>query len=70
MKQPSDNLFPDKKWDSISGLQRFSCESMATVFGIFISHPDTRYAQQGAWAAFDELQRIERELSRFIENSE
>jgi thiamine biosynthesis lipoprotein len=43
---------------------------MATVFEIFILHPDARYARQAAYAAFDELDRIERELSRFVENSD
>jgi thiamine biosynthesis lipoprotein len=43
---------------------------MATTFEIFIQHPDGRYAEQAAWAAFDELDRLEAELSRFIENSD
>ena len=70
MKKQPDILFFDNSWDSISGLQRYSFESMATVFEIFILYPDTNYAKQAAWAAFDELQRIERQLSRFIENSD
>ena len=51
-------------------LQRFSHRAMATTFEIFAVHEEGRYAQQGAWAAFDELNRIEQELSRFIENSD
>lgn len=49
---------------------RFSHEAMATVFEIFISHEDDAYAQQAAWETFRELNRIEQELSRFIENSD
>lgn len=43
---------------------------MATVFEIFIAHPDPEYSNQAAREAFDELDRLERELSRFIENSD
>lgn len=49
---------------------RFSHEAMATTFEIFIPHEDTRYAQQAAWEAFDEIDGLEAELSRFIENSD
>jgi len=43
---------------------------MATVFEIFIAGDDASYAGQAALAAFDELDRIEQDLSRFIENSD
>ncbi|MEW6237216.1 MAG: FAD:protein FMN transferase [Candidatus Omnitrophota bacterium] len=43
---------------------------MAAVFEIFVSHPDASYAAQAARAAFDELDRLEGELSRFIESSD
>lgn len=56
--------------DSISGARRFSHEAMATIFEVIILHPDAHYAEQAAWAAFDELERLEAELSRFIENSD
>jgi thiamine biosynthesis lipoprotein len=56
--------------DSISGAKQFSHEAMATTFEIFIVHPEARYAEQAACAAFDELDRLEAELSRFIENSD
>jgi len=49
---------------------RFSHEAMATVFGIHCVHADARYASQAAHAAFDLVDRLERELSRFIENSD
>ena len=56
--------------DSISGAHRFSHNAMATFFEIFIVHGDGRYAGQAANAAFGELDRLEAELSRFIENSD
>ncbi len=49
---------------------RFSHNSMATVFEIFVIHDDAGYAEQAAWKAFRELDRLELELSRFIENSD
>jgi thiamine biosynthesis lipoprotein len=55
---------------SIPGLQRFSHNAMATVFEIFVLYPDALYARQAAYAAFDELDKLEAELSRFIENSD
>ncbi len=53
-----------------TGSHRFCHKAMTTTFEIFTVHTDARYAQQAAWAAFDELDRLERELSRFIENSD
>ncbi len=49
---------------------RYSHDAMATTFEIFIVHKDSDYAEQAAWAAFDELDRLEQELSRFVENSD
>ena len=49
---------------------RFSHNSMATVFEVFIIHDDAGYAEQAAWEAFRELDRLELGLSRFIENSD
>ncbi|UCC22438.1 MAG: FAD:protein FMN transferase [Planctomycetota bacterium] len=67
--QPEISFF-SSNWDAIEGIQRFSHEAMATTFEIFTLHPDKRYAEQAAWAAFDELDRLEAELSKFIENSD
>jgi thiamine biosynthesis lipoprotein len=52
------------------GALRFAHQAMATEFEIFCVHADREYAQQAAWAAFDLLDRLEKELSRFIENSD
>jgi thiamine biosynthesis lipoprotein len=52
------------------GARRFGHQAMATEFEIFCVHPDGDYAQQAARAAFDLLDRLESELSRFIPNSD
>ncbi|MFC1724578.1 FAD:protein FMN transferase [candidate division KSB1 bacterium] len=49
---------------------RFSFNAMATVFEIIMIHDDRKYAEQCAHQAFTELDRLEQELSRFIENSD
>lgn len=43
---------------------------MATVFEVYAVHPDQRYAAQAAEAAFDLVDHLERELSRFLPNSD
>lgn len=48
----------------------FEHEAMATTFGIFISGQEPRYARQAAAAAFRELDRLESELSRYVESSD
>jgi len=44
--------------------------AMATVFEIRCASPDERLARQAASAAFDVVDRLEQQLSRFIENSD
>ena len=51
-------------------VRRFSHEAMATVFEVHAVHPDESYAAQAAQAAFDLVDRLERELSRFLTNSD
>ena len=51
-------------------VRRFSHDAMNTVFEVYAVHPDERYAAQAAQAAFDLTDRLERELSRFIPNSD
>ncbi len=48
----------------------FCHRAMATEFELFIEHPDSVYAANAARAAFDELDRLESLLSRFIPNSD
>lgn len=49
---------------------RFSHNAMATIFEIFIIADDAKYAQEAAFEAFAELDRIEQDLSRYIDNSD
>lgn len=51
---------------------RFTCHAMATTFDVFINHEDAdaTYAAQAANAAFDEIRRLEDELSRFRASSD
>jgi FAD:protein FMN transferase len=51
-------------------VHRFSHEAMATTFEVHADHPDGRYAAQAAHAAFDLLDRLEGDLSRFRPNSD
>ena len=55
---------------TIQDAHHFAHEAMATVFEIYISDDDERYARQGAQAAFAEVDRLELEMSRFISNSD
>ena len=54
----------------LGDVRRFSHEAMDTVFEVYAVHPDERYAAQAAQAAFDLADRLERELSRFLPNSD
>ncbi|MHC4266182.1 MAG: FAD:protein FMN transferase [Planctomycetota bacterium] len=56
--------------DSVPNLHRFSHEAMATTFEIFIQNEDSDYSKKAAIAAFDELDKLEQQLSRHIENSD
>lgn len=55
---------------AVPGMKRFSHEAMATTFEVVVVHEDEHYAAQAAAAAFEEVDRLEGELSRFIENSD
>jgi FAD:protein FMN transferase len=52
------------------GAHRFSHAAMATVFEVHCVHADARYAAQAAQAAFALVDRLEQEMSRFLENSD
>src|SRR3954466_5045275 len=49
---------------------RFSHEAMATVYEVYAVHADRQYAAQAAQATFDLVDRLERDLSRFLPNSD
>jgi thiamine biosynthesis lipoprotein len=48
----------------------FHHEAMATTFAIVIADHPAEYARQAAAAAFRELDRLESELSRYVESSD
>jgi thiamine biosynthesis lipoprotein len=48
----------------------FSHEAMATTFSVFVAGVPAEYARQAAAAAFRELDRLENELSRYVESSD
>lgn len=50
--------------------RQFRHQAMATVFGIFPVHDNTTYAAQAAQAAFQLIDRLEQELSRYQPNSD
>jgi thiamine biosynthesis lipoprotein len=54
----------------LGDVRRFSHEAMATVFEVYAMHRDERYAAQAAQAAFDLVDRLENDLSRFRSNSD
>lgn len=59
---------PDKS--QIANLLKFSHQAMNTTFEIFVQHADGTYAGRAARAAFREIDRLEAQLSRFVENSD
>lgn len=68
-KKP-ETTFVRSDWAAVANVHRFAHEAMATTFEVIVQHDERLYAQQAAEAAFDELDRIEGELSRYIENSD
>jgi thiamine biosynthesis lipoprotein len=56
--------------DDLRDIHRFSHEAMATVYEVYAVHGDRQYAAQAAQASFDLVDRLERELSRFLTNSD
>jgi thiamine biosynthesis lipoprotein len=67
-ERQNDNL--ESQPPAIPGMKRFSHEAMATTFEVIIVGDDEKYARQASAAAFEEVNRLEAELSRFIENSD
>jgi thiamine biosynthesis lipoprotein len=69
-EERQETCFVRSNCQPIPGMKRFSHEAMATTFEILIVHEDEHYARQAATAAFNEVDRLEDELSRFRENSD
>ena len=70
MQEAADGSLAIEKPRELGDVRRFSHEAMATVFEVYAVHPDDAYAAQAAQAAFDLTDRLERELSRFLPNSD
>jgi FAD:protein FMN transferase len=68
-QQPETISFEQSRC-GIANLLSFKHNAMAAMFEIFMVHHDAVYAEQAAWAAFEELDRIENNLSRFMDNSD
>jgi len=56
--------------EPVPGAHRFSHAAMATLFEIHCVHADATYAGQAAQEAFDLVDRLEQEQSRFVANSD
>lgn len=65
-EKPGSNDLPEV----IASSGKFRHEAMLTFFEIYIIHEDHEYAGQAAQAAFTEIDRLENDLSRFVENSD
>jgi len=66
MDNDSSNELPE----IIESCARFRHEAMSTFYEILIVHDDYEYSRQAAQEAFTEIDRLEGELSRFVENSD
>ena len=51
-------------------VHRFEHRAMATVFEVMIADEDRKFAEGAALATFQEIDRLEQELSRFLPNSD
>ncbi|MBN2138366.1 MAG: FAD:protein FMN transferase [Sedimentisphaerales bacterium] len=69
-KEPRTTYVKSDCGGGVAGMRRFSHEAMATTYEVLVVHEDERYARQAAAAAFGEVDRLEAELSRFIDNSD
>jgi thiamine biosynthesis lipoprotein len=67
--QPSNVEHPDD-WASVQNVHRVAHWAMNATFETIIQHEDSVYARQASQAAFDLLDRLEGDLSRYIETSD
>jgi thiamine biosynthesis lipoprotein len=65
-----NHRFVESDWDSVPNLTCFTHGAMGGTFQLFIQHQDEDFARKCAKAAFDEVDRLEGLLSRYIENSD
>jgi thiamine biosynthesis lipoprotein len=69
-EQEQEFPYIESQLKSLDNIHKFSHQAMAATFKIIIQHDNKEYAGQAARAAFDEVDRLEGVLSRYIENSE
>lgn len=69
-KSPDDSNAVRSHLEQAADIHNFSHEAMATVFEIVLQHPDRNYAASAARQAFEEVDRLEQDMSRYIENSD
>lgn len=67
---PPETRFVASDWAAVPNVHRFAHQAMATTFEVIVQHEERAYAQQAAQAAFEEVDRIEGHLSRFLETSD
>ena len=71
MSAPTNQSAFSLPGDDVGGpLHRFTHDAMACTWEIYVAGEDAAYAEQAARTAFDEADRVEQELSRFIEHSD
>ncbi len=70
MNDPDHNKGIEWNWQADPLIHRFAHHAMATTYELYIRHGDKQYAEGAAHEAFKMLDRLEEELSRFIENSD
>ncbi len=68
--QPVETQLVASDLASVPNTHRFAHQAMATTFEAIIQYEDRSYAQQAARAAFEEVDRLEGCLSRFLETSD
>ncbi len=70
MNEPHSDGLLQPADDSAARLHSCTHDAMGCTFGLLLDHADATYARQAARAAFDEIDRLECELSRFIPTSD
>ncbi|MCX5684460.1 MAG: FAD:protein FMN transferase, partial [Planctomycetota bacterium] len=70
MSKPPTALALEPHGKTDTPVHRFAHNAMYSIFEVFIAGQEAEYARQAAEAAFDECDRLERELSRFIPGSD
>ncbi len=71
MNGPVDSVDTGTSIGEVPGpVHRFEHDAMGTSFEVIALGGDTDYVEEAAAAAFDELDRLELELSRFMESSD